>query len=66
MVVPPPLADLRQPVDRWQTVFAATPPLVRKSVQDAAGVRHLGNSFEQADEFRPIGAASFPQHLAMV
>jgi hypothetical protein len=33
MVVPPPLADLRHPGCRWQTVFAAVASLVDKSVQ---------------------------------
>jgi len=36
MVVLPPLGDLRHPVDRWQTVFAATAPLASKSMQNAA------------------------------
>jgi len=36
MVVLPPLGDLRHPVDRWQTVFAATAPLASKSMQIAA------------------------------
>jgi hypothetical protein len=35
MVVPPPLADLRHPVDRWQTVFDGTAPLARESMQNA-------------------------------
>jgi hypothetical protein len=35
MVVPPPLVDLRHPVDRWQTVFAITAPLAGKLMQNA-------------------------------
>jgi hypothetical protein len=35
MVVPPPLADLRHPVDRWQTVFDGTVPLAGESMQNA-------------------------------
>jgi hypothetical protein len=33
MVVAPPIADLRYPPIRWQTVFLSTRPLTRKSVQ---------------------------------
>jgi hypothetical protein len=35
MVVPPPLADLRHPAERWQTVFPRMMLLAEKSVQNA-------------------------------
>jgi len=34
MVIAPPMADLRYPPIRWQTVFVSTAPLVSKSVQN--------------------------------
>jgi hypothetical protein len=54
MVVPPPLADLRHPADRWQTVFASTMPLAEKSVQNADRCDIQATVSPQADEFPPI------------
>jgi hypothetical protein len=34
MVIAPPIADLRYPPIRWQTVFLSTRPLVGKSAQN--------------------------------
>jgi hypothetical protein len=33
MVIAPPMADLRYPPIRWQTVFFSTTPLAGKSMQ---------------------------------
>jgi len=35
MVMAPPMADLRYPPVRWQTVFLSTRPLAGKSLQKA-------------------------------
>jgi len=64
MVVQPPLADLRHPVDRWQTVFAATPPLARKSMRTLRGAT-FRQQFRANRHVSTDRAASFPQHLAM-
>jgi hypothetical protein len=59
MVVPPPLADLRHPADRWQTVFASTMPLAEKSEQNADGCDIQATVSLQAVEFPPIGRGFF-------
>jgi hypothetical protein len=54
MVVPPPLADLRHPADRWQTVFARMMLLTEKSVQNADRCDIQATVSPLADEFQPI------------
>jgi hypothetical protein len=54
MVVLPPLADLRRPANRWQTVFAVPMPLAEKSVQNADRCDIQATPSTQADEFPPI------------
>jgi len=51
MVVPPPLADLRHPAERWQTVFARMMLLAGKSVQNADRCDIQATVSPQADEF---------------
>jgi hypothetical protein len=64
MVVPPPLGDLRHPVDRWQTVFAATALLAGKSMQNAAQCDIQATVPVQAGNLGHR-AASFSQHRTM-
>jgi hypothetical protein len=52
MVVPPPLADLRRPACRWQTVFAITAPLAGKSMQNAEQCDIQATVSMQAGKFR--------------
>jgi hypothetical protein len=59
MVVLPPLADLRRPANRWQTVFASTMLLAEKSMQNADRRDILATVSMQADEFLPIEARLF-------
>jgi hypothetical protein len=54
MVVPPPLADLRHPANRWQTVFAATAPLAGKSMQNAERRDIPATVSMQVGKSRPI------------
>jgi hypothetical protein len=54
MVVPPPLADLRHPADRWQTVFAITVLLAGKSMQNAERCDIPATVSVQAGKSRPI------------
>jgi len=64
MVIAPPLADLRYPPIRWQTVFVSTRPLVGKSVQNGDRCGICATVWPQLSQFRLHHAASFPQHLA--
>jgi hypothetical protein len=59
MVVPPPLADLRHPADRWQTVFASTLPLAKKSLQNANRCGIQATVSRQADQFPPVERGFF-------
>jgi hypothetical protein len=59
MVVPPPLADLRHPAERWQTVFARMMLLAGKSVQNADRCDIQATVSAQADEFSPIRRVFF-------
>jgi hypothetical protein len=54
MVLLPPLADLRRPANRWQTVFAMTMLLTEKSVQNADRCDIQATGSAQADEFPPV------------
>jgi len=55
MVVPPPLADLRHPADRWQTVFAPMAVLAEKSMQNADRCDIEATVSARADDCLPIG-----------
>jgi len=59
MVVPPPLADLRHPAERWQTVFARMMLLAEKSLQNADRCDIQATVSTQADEFPPIQRVFF-------
>ena len=59
MVVPPPLADLRHPAERWQTVFARMMLLAEKSLQNADRCDIQATVSAQADEFSPIQRVFF-------
>jgi hypothetical protein len=59
MVVPPPLADLRHPAERWQSVFASRMLLAGKSVQNADRCDIQATVSAQADEFPPIERVFF-------
>jgi hypothetical protein len=59
MVVPPPLADLRHPAARWQTVFARLMPLAEKSLQNADRCDIQATVSTQADESPPIQRVFF-------
>jgi hypothetical protein len=54
MVVPPPLADLRHPANRWQTVFIATALLAGKLMQNAVWCDIQATVSMQAGKSRPI------------
>jgi len=64
MVVPPPLADLRHPAERWQTVFARMMLLAEKSLQNADRCDIQATVSTQATNSRR-SSASFSQHHAM-
>jgi hypothetical protein len=54
MVVPPPLADLRHPANRWQTVFASTVPVAGNSMKNADRCDIQATVLAQADQFQRI------------
>jgi hypothetical protein len=57
MVVPPPLADLRHPAERWQTVFASTALLAEKLTQNADRCDIEATVSTQADDSCQSGAS---------
>src|SRR5271165_5866213 len=59
MVIAPPLADLRYPPIRWQTVFVSTAPLVGKSVQNGDQCGICATVWPQLSRFRFIMARLF-------
>jgi hypothetical protein len=65
MVVPAPLADLRHPAYRWQTVFCHNGAACRLIDAERHTARHSGNSFDASQQISADRAASFSQHRRM-
>jgi hypothetical protein len=54
MVIAPPIADLRYPPIRWQTVFVSTRPLAGKSMQKGASCGISATVWLQLSQFPSI------------